>query len=391
MAGKATAGLTMVSLRVLSKGVMPQTLTGLLLGTVMGISCAGALLLVCFLVAAVVLPRLKQQITDMQEKRPDNVSHSAHQDTAGARGDYSTCSNASYDSVTGEHLKPARRRQWNDETGNEAAAAIADEKAAQTVTKTFLGRVGGRLLPDNETCSITQCSAVARSDAEGSQADNARCCSKSDIETGGSYAAAPAATSIAHSSLTVRFDLADAASCGGTGSLIGALEHLPHVHALRRLTLRSLGSMRRIGRSMRGFASSKFGSQRFSLLEVMEAGIEKQIRLQQLLGDPYSSNHTDMHATRPDGGALPGLYTIASAMWRWPAIGTWYIQLILMAQQTGSALLPIRPLRYPRTTLLTAALAYMAVFVMAFMMALKLRAGPVAFVPLCYALTTCQG
>ncbi|WIA41739.1 hypothetical protein OEZ86_009082 [Tetradesmus obliquus] len=79
----------------------------------------------------------------------------------------------------------------------------------------------------------------------------------------------------------------------------------------------------------------------------------------------------------------------------WPAIGTWYIQLILMAQQTGmftgSALLPIRPLRYPRTTLLTAALAYMAVFTTAFMMALKLRAVPVDFVPLCYALTTCQG
>eukprot|EP00883_Tetradesmus_obliquus_P011150 jgi/Sobl393_1/3904/SZX76583.1 len=80
---------------------------------------------------------------------------------------------------------------------------------------------------------------------------------------------------------------------------------------------------------------------------------------------------------------------------RLASIGTWYIQLILMAQQTGmftgSALLPIRPLRFPRTTLLAAALAYMAVFVTAFMMALKLRAGPVAFVPLCYALTTCQG
>jgi hypothetical protein len=79
---------------------------------------------------------------------------------------------------------------------------------------------------------------------------------------------------------------------------------------------------------------------------------------------------------------------------QWPAIGTWYIHIILMAQQsgsfTGSALLPIFILRYPRTTLLTAALSYMAVFVTAFLMALKLKAGPVAFVPLSFCLNMCQ-
>jgi hypothetical protein len=79
---------------------------------------------------------------------------------------------------------------------------------------------------------------------------------------------------------------------------------------------------------------------------------------------------------------------------QWPVIGTWYIQLILMAQQagsfTGSALLPIAILRYPRTTLLTAALTYMGVFVTAFLMALKLKAGPVAFVPLSFCLNLCQ-
>jgi hypothetical protein len=79
---------------------------------------------------------------------------------------------------------------------------------------------------------------------------------------------------------------------------------------------------------------------------------------------------------------------------QWPAIGTWYIQIILMAQQsgsfTGSALLPIFVLHYPRTTLLAAALTYMVVFVTAFLMALKLHAGPVAFVPLSYCLNLCQ-
>lgn len=63
----------MASLRVLSKGVMPQTLTGLRLSTIMCISIAGALVLCCFLIAAVVLPRLKQQIIDMQERRPGEL------------------------------------------------------------------------------------------------------------------------------------------------------------------------------------------------------------------------------------------------------------------------------------------------------------------------------
>jgi hypothetical protein len=70
IAGKATSGLTMASLRILSKGVMPQTLSGLRLSTVMCISIAGVLVLCCFLIAAIVLPRLKQQIADMQDKRP---------------------------------------------------------------------------------------------------------------------------------------------------------------------------------------------------------------------------------------------------------------------------------------------------------------------------------
>jgi hypothetical protein len=70
IAGKATSGLTMASLRVLSKGVMPQTLSGLRLSTVMCISIAGALVLSCFLISALLLPKLKKQIEGMQEKRP---------------------------------------------------------------------------------------------------------------------------------------------------------------------------------------------------------------------------------------------------------------------------------------------------------------------------------
>jgi hypothetical protein len=70
IAGKATSGLTMASLRVLSKGVMPQTLSGLRLSTVMCVSIAGALVLCCFFLSALLLPKLKKQIVDMQEKRP---------------------------------------------------------------------------------------------------------------------------------------------------------------------------------------------------------------------------------------------------------------------------------------------------------------------------------
>jgi hypothetical protein len=40
----------------------------------MCICIAGALVLCCFLIAALVLPRLKQQIADMQEKKPGMVT-----------------------------------------------------------------------------------------------------------------------------------------------------------------------------------------------------------------------------------------------------------------------------------------------------------------------------
>jgi hypothetical protein len=133
---------------------------------------------------------------------------------------------------------------------------------------------------------------------------------KRDVETGrhNAAAAAPvpappaAAVKAAGKTRTVRFEMADTLetplSITGSKGPAATREQTAPMHSLSRLTLRSSRSIKRLGmsvsRSMRGFASRKFGSQRFRLLDVMEAEIERQMQQQQQqqqhLGGPGSSS-----------------------------------------------------------------------------------------------------
>jgi hypothetical protein len=102
-----------------------------------------------------------------------------------------------------------------------------------------------------------------------------------DVETGGGNAAAAAAAAAAATKGTgrsVKFQLPDNDSDAGDDTPFST------ARTFNKLALRSSRSMRRLGhtfgRSVHSFASRKFGSQRYSLVDVMSAEVEAQ-QLQQ--------------------------------------------------------------------------------------------------------------
>jgi hypothetical protein len=152
-------------------------------------------------------------------------------------------------------------------------------------------------------------------------------------------AEAPAATRPPGTARTVRFNLASeaATSSAGRNSLAGTFTLEPKTprRAFNALTLRSARSMRRLGlsvsSSVRSFASKKFGSMRFSLLDVMEAEYELQQQQQQQRQQQQRQQQqqqpgvsaggvqqapTSMmpHTPHPYGGATPAMFSVQESI-----------------------------------------------------------------------------